>query len=182
MERNGLLILAGPSCTGKTTIARHLASQHGFSVFPAVTTRPARTLEGAGEEYRFVSEAEFTTLRESGQFLFWDELFGYRYGVESSLDSFLSNYRQVVLKVPVWRLAFLLDRYEDAVGLHLLAPELPVIAERLALRGEISPGELHLRLEDVQRQNRMDVLGALRLEPMPLGELIRTIEDLIYNY
>ena len=56
-----VVVLAAPSGSGKTTIARALIARwperYGFSV--SATTRPPRAGERDGEAYYFVSRPEF---------------------------------------------------------------------------------------------------------------------------
>ena len=57
------VVLAAPSGTGKTTIARALVESFEEFVFSvSATTRPARAEEVDGVDYQFVSESDFQAM------------------------------------------------------------------------------------------------------------------------
>ena len=59
------LVLAGPRASGKTTVGRALEQTGRFKVVPAVTTRPARKDDQAGQ-YSHISDSEFDALPKGG--------------------------------------------------------------------------------------------------------------------
>jgi len=77
-----IIIFAGPSGTGKTTIARFILgnfSNLSFSV--SATTRPPRHGEVNGKDYYFLSPEEFTKRIELGDFIEYEEVYaGLYYG------------------------------------------------------------------------------------------------------
>ncbi len=74
---NRVVVLAGPSAVGKSTVVRCLREQvpdlH-FSV--SATTRAPRPGEVDGVDYRFVSAEEFQRLIDDGELLEWAEIHG----------------------------------------------------------------------------------------------------------
>src|SRR4051794_32613290 len=75
--RGRLIVLAGPSGVGKSSVVGGLREQlpelH-FSV--SATTRAPRAGEVDGRDYRFVTPAEFDGLIERGELLEWAEIHG----------------------------------------------------------------------------------------------------------
>lgn len=67
------LILIGPSCAGKTTIARSLCEAYPeeFNCVVSHTTRPKREGEVEGVDYFFVTREEFEKGIEEGKFFEW---------------------------------------------------------------------------------------------------------------
>jgi len=63
-----ILVLMGPSATGKDTIQRILMNK-GFSPIVSTTTRPRRTKEIHGKDYFFVSDEEFEKLIAENKFV-----------------------------------------------------------------------------------------------------------------
>lgn len=79
----GMIAVCGPTCGGKTTLARHLIERWD-SVFRAVvttTTRQPRPGEVQGQHYHFVSRYEFDQMNERGWLVESDEVSGHCYGL-----------------------------------------------------------------------------------------------------
>ncbi len=64
-----LFYLIGPSASGKDSLAKALLETFGDALKPVrmTTTRPLRSGEADGEEYRFVSAEQFAELERSGK-------------------------------------------------------------------------------------------------------------------
>jgi guanylate kinase len=80
-QHSGRLILVlGPSGSGKGTVFRALKERHPDYVFPlSCTTREPRPGEKEGEVYHFVSKEEFESRKEAGEFLEWANVHGLHY-------------------------------------------------------------------------------------------------------
>ena len=81
MEHGILIILSGPSGTGKGTICRELLHRHPklhYSI--SATTRAPRAGEENGVNYFFLSREEFTDLIDSDNLLEYAEVYGNYYG------------------------------------------------------------------------------------------------------
>lgn len=64
-----LVILVGPTCSGKTSVANELVEKHGFTRILTYTTRKPRSGEHNGEDYWFISEEEFSLMDEQNLFI-----------------------------------------------------------------------------------------------------------------
>lgn len=65
-----MLVIIGPSASGKSSVARELHRRRVLRVHPTWTTRPRRDEERAGcLEHRFVSDVAFDRLRARGFFV-----------------------------------------------------------------------------------------------------------------
>jgi guanylate kinase len=64
-----MLILVGPSASGKTEIAKALVDHFDFKKIITTTTRPKRPLERDDVDYHFVSLEMFNQLEEHHKFL-----------------------------------------------------------------------------------------------------------------
>lgn len=73
-----IVILVGKTCTGKTTLAKHLEEKLNFIRIKTATTRPRREGESP-ESYHFLTRDNFDCDHE-GAFLEVDEVDGYKYG------------------------------------------------------------------------------------------------------
>lgn len=69
-SRYGILfVISAPSGAGKTTLVEALRQTPDSVYSVSCTTRPARSGEIDGEDYHFISEADFRARVEAGQFL-----------------------------------------------------------------------------------------------------------------
>lgn len=75
-----LVVIVGPTCSGKTTLAERFVAEKGYGKIVTTTTRDPREGEVDGVDYHFVSEEQFKAGIEAGDFLehatFGDNLYG----------------------------------------------------------------------------------------------------------
>jgi guanylate kinase len=64
-----MLILTGPSASGKTEIAKILVNKNKLKKLVTYTTRPPRLGEVDGIDYHFVSVSDFMTLKDNDEFI-----------------------------------------------------------------------------------------------------------------
>lgn len=84
MNRNPILIISGPSCSGKTYISSLLVKNGDFGELVSTTTREPRVGEVHGVDYYFISEPEFIEKIKNDEFIESVEFGGKRYGVTKS--------------------------------------------------------------------------------------------------
>lgn len=75
-----MILLVGPSASGKTEIAKCLASSFGIKKAITHTSRPPRKGETQDVDYHFVSKEEFLSLKEKGCFVETTSYNGNYYG------------------------------------------------------------------------------------------------------
>lgn len=138
---NSILSLSGPSGVGKTTVARALIGDD-VRMVESITTRIPRESDISGE-YRFLSQREFTTMKERGDFLWEASHGGNRYAtVASSVRRVLDNTSCTGLMIltpnVIPTLAGFLATIEGArlVSVFLTVESGEVLKERLILRGD----------------------------------------------
>lgn len=64
-----MIVLSGASASGKTEVAKELASKYGITKMITTTTRKMRINEVNGRDYFFVSEEEFNKKINNGDFV-----------------------------------------------------------------------------------------------------------------
>ncbi len=78
-SRTGVLfVLSAPSGAGKTTLTSSLRQKPDFVYAVSCTTRAPRRGEVDGEDYYFLSEDDFKTRVDAGEFLEHAEVHGRR--------------------------------------------------------------------------------------------------------
>jgi len=81
---NKILVLAGPSAVGKTTVMNEIISvSDSFEYIRSATTRAPRG-DGYDSEYIYLSESEFRERIDSGEMLEYTEFGGNFYGTPNS--------------------------------------------------------------------------------------------------
>lgn len=161
-----LLVITGPSGTGKTTLIRRLLRRCRdleFSV--SHTTRPPRPGEVEGRDYYFVSEAEFLRLLKKKSFVEWAVVHGYYYG--TSKEEFKKSQKQdLVMDIDVQGARqvkkLTAENGYQAVFVFILPPNRKVLEERLLQRGDLSPEDLRRRVkrarEEIKSWNNFEYL------------------------
>ena len=140
-----LVIISGPSGSGKGTVVSQLKNDYALSI--SVTTRAPRPGEQDGTDYFFRTEEEFFALRENNELLEHAVYVGKYYGtprkyVEEQID--LGNV--VVLEIEVNGALQVKKKFPDAVLVFLIPPTLNELARRLAFRATEDALEIEDRL------------------------------------
>jgi guanylate kinase len=151
-----VLVIAGPSGTGKGTIVRRLLEDHPelwFSV--SATDRPPRPGERDGVDYLFVSRDEFERMRDEGQLLEWFEVFGDLKGTpRGPIEEHLADGEDVLLEVDVKGALAVRQALPQALLVFVKPPSREVQRERLLARAEADAersGE-PVDLDDIERR------------------------------
>ncbi len=154
-----VVVLAAPSGSGKTTIARTLIARwpekYGFSV--SATTRPPRRGERDGEAYYFLSRDEFLRRRGAGEFLEWAEYAGELYGtLRREVDRVLGAGRHVLLDIEVQGARQVRRHYPPpaSVAVFILPPGGQELVRRLGGRRTESAQEMAKRLDTAVQELR----------------------------
>ena len=144
-----LVVLSGPSGTGKDTILSRLKeSGYPAEFITTVTTRPKRTQEKDGVDYNFIPAERFQKMLKSKQFLEHAEVYGNRYGVpKEPVAKALEQGRDVVLKVDCQGAATIKKLVPQAVFIFVVPPSMEELANRLKGRRTESDFDCDLRLK-----------------------------------
>ncbi len=184
-------MISGPSGSGKTTLIETLVQETGFRRVITATTRAPRVGEVPGRDYRFLSRAEFESLRDEDGLLEWAEVHGQLYGTPRSEISGPES-EWVFLVIDVQGHRSLRSRQIPLTSIFIKANSLDELERRLARRNTESKADIARRLarahsecaaeseydhvvvnervEDACRQIRQILLGSAPLgaPPSPL--------------
>ena len=145
-----VLVIIGPSASGKSSLVRELHRRRVVRVHPTWTTRPRRDDEHGGSlEHRFVSNAEFDELCARGHFLATAALPGlpHRYGL-APLQADPGAVDAVILRAPFVE-SF--GRLFPDMLVYQVKDNIHRARQRLLLRG-CTPLELAARLDGHHRE------------------------------
>lgn len=148
-QRGGIsLVIAAPSGAGKTTLAKELVRRHDNVVFAlSATTRAPRPGETQEVDYRFVDDAEFSRLAETGGLIEWAVVHDRKYGtLREGLEKSLSAGTTVVLDIDIQGARQVRQVLKDAVLVFVLPPSAAELARRLVGRASETEGQRRLRL------------------------------------
>lgn len=150
--RGRLVVLAAPSGAGKTTLVHALLRRRSdlkFSV--SYTTRKPREAEAEGEDYFFVTEADFRRMIERDAFLEYARVFDHWYGTgREHVEGMLERGESVVLEIDWQGARQVRQRAPDAVTVFILPPSLAELEKRLRGRATDSRATIERRLRDAR--------------------------------
>jgi len=146
--RDRVVIISGPSGVGKSTICREVVKRLSNACLSvSVTTRAQGAGEIEGQDYRFVSKAEFERLVSEGYFLEYAEVFGSFYGTaRDQVEEALAAGKTVILEIDVQGAKQVKVAYPDALMIFILPPSHRELAERIGDRGRDDEESAEARL------------------------------------
>ena len=147
--RKGLLILiSGPSGTGKGTVCDLLRQKHPeISYSISATTRQPRPGEQDGVNYYFYSREKFQEMIAKGQLLEWAEVYGNFYGTpKQQVIDRLEAGEDILLEIDTQGALNVMKLMPDGLFIFLLPPSLEELASRLKGRGTETEESLRRRL------------------------------------
>lgn len=153
IQRKGmLLIISGPSGTGKgTLIKRLMGSDPSFCFSCSATTRAPREGELEGIHYYFMNEASYDNLLAKNAFLEHATVHGHRYGtLRSEVDRRLAEGRNVLLDIDPQGALNVMSRVTDYVSIFILPPSFSALRVRLHTRNTDDPEEIERRLNNAR--------------------------------
>lgn len=149
-QKEGIvLILSAPSGTGKTTICHQLMKKlPEVRITISHTTRSPRKDEIDGEDYYFISEKEFQTMRERGDFLEYANINGNHYGTTfESIKKSRENGHDVLMELDVQGAQSLHKLKYPGVFIFFLPPSLEELTFRLKNRDTETKEKIKQRID-----------------------------------
>jgi len=154
--RGRLVVLAGPSGVGKSTVVAALRPELPTLLFSvSATTRAPRPGEVEGRDYHFVSDAEFDRMIETGELLEWAEIHGglHRSGTPAApVLRHLNAGDPVLIEVDLAGARAIKAARPDALMVFLMPPSWEDLVARLSSRGTDSPAAVERRLATAREE------------------------------
>lgn len=153
---NKIIVLAGVSGVGKTTIAELLKNKYSFKSPASYTTRARRPNEVDGEHYYFISKEQFQSYIQQDFFLEYDQVFGNYYGTSrQQLESILQDSNIVLVLTTSGYQIFKNILGNKIIGFYLMPPDKKELLLRVADRNS-SAQEIQNRLKDIFDKSKKD--------------------------
>ena len=173
-----VLVLIGPSGSGKSALIQELARRGHILITPSWTTRPRRATETDGDvDHRFVTEEEFAQLQDDGYFVEVIGMYGFRYGLPRI--EFPAIGKVPAISVRAVHLHLVSTHYPLHV-IYQIESDLETAIKRVGAR-EISALEMEDRLgshsDELARGRRLSK-RVFDTAP-PLAEVVKSIERAI---
>jgi len=151
-----VFIISAPSGSGKSTLVERLfARVPGLMFSVSYTTRPPRGNEVDGENYHFISRAEFERSIAADEFLEHADVFGNYYGTHQGiLDRAREKGADLVLDIDVQGARQLKSKIPEAVTIFILAPSREILEKRLRDRSEDADAVIERRLRTAAEEIR----------------------------
>lgn len=141
-----MIVLSGPSASGKTEVAKRLMNEYGIKRVITTTTRPMRKGEVDGIDYYFVSKETFKEMVNEGLFVEYTEYNGNLYG---SLKSEIADNKVIAIE-PNGMRAYIALNDPHIVVFYLDVCE-KVRRERMLMRGDSLENVEQRLIEDKTR-------------------------------
>ena len=164
MNARGLLIIiSGPSGSGKGTVVKKLGESASFSLSISLTTRPKRPSEEEGQDYFFCTMGEFLKRRNNNELLEHAEFCGNCYGTPKYyVDEQISKGKYVILEIDVNGALQVKDKFQDCILIFLMPPSINELKSRLINRNTEDSNTILKRLrqarEEIKLVERYDYL------------------------
>ena len=201
MNKGSVVIISGPSGSGKDTILRLLLKKNPeirFSI--SSTTRPMREEDKVEKKYDFLSVAEFEAMIENDQLLEYNRYVDNYYGTpRKPVEDAVNDGNDIIIEVDVNGAANIRKKLPDAISIFIMPPSFEELERRLMGRGTDSKEVIAARLETALKEiNRApeydyivvngdidtavdDVLAIINAEGLKLNKQKYIIDEVLEN-
>ncbi|WP_373898503.1 guanylate kinase [Haloimpatiens sp. FM7315] len=154
MGSKGLLIvISGPSGTGKGTICKALLNRNDFWLSISATTRTPRKGEQHGREYYFLDKDEFERRISSKDFLEYAKVYENYYGTpKSEVLEKLEKGKDVILEIDIQGGLEVKKAYDEAILIFIIPPSIDELTNRIINRGTETEESLRIRLNSAKSE------------------------------
>ncbi len=158
-KRGLLLVVSGPSGTGKGTICKKMVGMNdAIKLSVSATTRQPRLGEKEGISYYFKTREEFEKMVENGEFLEHAMIYDNYYGTpKQAIVDQLDAGVDVILEIEMQGARQIREVCPDAVFVFILPPSLDELKHRIVGRGTETKEQIEKRFNSAY--NEIKLLG-----------------------
>lgn len=148
MDQGMLIIISGPSGSGKGTVVRHLDPAKGYALSISYTTREIRPNEVNGFDYFFCTKEEFFEKRDQHELLEHYVYGDHYYGTPRSyVEGQIEKGKTVMLEIEVNGALQVKEKFPEATLIFLLPPSVAELKRRLIGRNTEDSQEIEARIK-----------------------------------
>lgn len=132
-EKGNLIVISGPSGSGKGTIIKELLSiNKKLWLSISMTTRNIRPGDIPNESYYFLTREEFESRIKEDKFLEYAEYNGNYYGTpKDKIEDYLNKGIDVILEIEIQGALKIKEKVKDAIFIFIMPPSLKELKRRL---------------------------------------------------
>ena len=148
MRKGLLMVVSGPSGTGKGTVCSELLAQaEDLAYSISATTRQPRAGEVDGKNYYFMDKPDFEQKIAEGGFLEYANVYGNYYGTPlGKIEERLAKGVDILLEIDTQGALNVMKKCPDGLFIFLVPPSLAELERRIRGRGSETEESLQKRM------------------------------------
>lgn len=187
MSKGTVLIVSGPSGSGKDTILKEVFKEIPEIKFSISSiTRNMRDGEIEGEKYNFISVERFLEMIKNDELLEYNKYLDNYYGTpRKPVEHVLNNGGEIIIEVDVNGAASIREKLPEAISVFIMPPSFDVLKNRLSGRGteseELVNKRLNEALNEISRASEYDYIVVNDVLDEAVSDLVSIIKSERYR-